>query len=128
MSNSTYTENMAEIMACSIERKEVLAIMQAWDKNGLPDNFYLENVRFAYNRSSGYVFLVNDDYQCVMMNGDVLEMFYTSPYEGREGFIEDLFDAYMGDTDAWHIEDAEWLLETKSNLDFLKPALLLSNQ
>jgi len=118
MSNSNaYTENMADIMACSIERKEVLAIMQAWDKNGLPDNFYLENVRFAYNRNSGCVFLVNDDCQVLMMNDDVLEEFYTSPYEGHEGFINDLFEEYMSDTEAWHIEDAEWLLDIKSNLE-----------
>jgi len=118
MSNSNvYTENMADIMACSIERKEVLDIMQAWDKKGLPNNFYLENVRFAYNRNSGCVFLVNDDCQVLMMNGDVLEEFYTSPYEGHEGFIDDLFDEYMSDTDAWHIEDAEWLLDIKSNLE-----------
>lgn len=113
--SNVYTENMADIMACSIERKEVLAIMQAWDKNGLPNNFYLENVRFAYNRNSGYVFLINDGYQCLMMDGDKLEEFYTSPYEGHEGFINDLFDEYMSDTDAWHIEDAEWLLELKDN-------------
>lgn len=118
MSNSNvYTENMADIMACSIERKEVLAIMQAWDKNGLPDNFYDEGVKFAFNSNSGNVFLVNDDYQVCMMNGDVLEEFYTSPYEGHEGFINDLFDEYMSDTDAWHIEDAEWLLDIKSNLE-----------
>ena len=114
-SNATYTENMADIMACSIERKEVLAIMKAWDKNGLPDNFYDEGVRFAFNKNSGYVFLINDDYQCLMMNGDVLEEFYTSPYDGHEGFINDLFDDYMSDTDSWHIEDAEWLLEIKDN-------------
>ena len=118
MSNSNvYTENMADIMACSIERKEVLAITRAWDKNGLPNNFYLENVRFAYNRNSGCVFLVNDDCQVLMMNGNVLEEFYTSPYDGHEGFINDLFEEYMSDTDAWHIEDAEWLLDIKSNLE-----------
>lgn len=117
MSNSNaYTENMADIMACYVERKEVLAIMQAWDKNGLPDNFSDDNVRFAFNRNSGYVFLVNDDYECAMMNGDELEMFYTSPYDGHEGFINDLFEEYMSDTDAWNIEDAEWLLDIKSNL------------
>ena len=50
---NVYTENMTDIMACSIERKEVLKIMQAWDKNGLPNDFGGDNVRFAYNRNSG---------------------------------------------------------------------------
>lgn len=118
MSNSNvYTENMADIMSCSIERKEVQNIITAWNEHGLPDNFYLENVRFAYNRNSGCVFLVNDDCQVCMINGDVLEEFYTSPYEGHEGFINDLFDDYMSDNDAWNIEDAEWLLDIKSNLE-----------
>ena len=116
MNNSNvYTENMADIMSCYTERKKVLAIMQAWDKDGLPDNFYDEGVRFAFNKNSGYVFLVNDDYQVLMMNDDKLELYYTSPYEGHEGFINDLFDDYMSDTDAWHIEDAEWMLELKDN-------------
>lgn len=118
MSNSNvYTENMADIMSCSIERKEVLAIMQAWDKNGLPDNFYLENVRFAYNRNSGCVFLVNDDCQVLMMNGNVLEEFYTSPYEGHEGFINDLLQSYNDGLDSWHEDDIEWLEDLKSNLE-----------
>ena len=117
MNNSNvYTENMADIMSCYTERKEVLAIMQAWDKDGLPDSFYDEGVRFAFNKNSGYVFLVNDEYQVLMMNGDKLELYYSSPYEGREGFINDLFDEYMSDTDAWHIEDAEWLLDIRDNL------------
>lgn len=113
--SNVYTENMADIMSCYTERKEVLAIMQAWDKNGLPDNFYDEGVKFAFNKNSGYVFLVNDEYQVLMMNDGKLELYYTSPYEGYEGFINDLFDDYMSDTDAWHIEDAEWLLELKDN-------------
>lgn len=118
MSNSNiYTENMADIMACSNERKEVLAIMQAWDKNGLPDNFYDEGVKFAFNRNSGYVFLVNDDYQVCMMNGDVLEEFYTSPYDGHEGFINDLLESYNDGLDSWHEDDIEWLLDIKSSLE-----------
>lgn len=117
MQNDTYTENMADIMSCSNERKEVLAIMQAWDKDGLPNTFSDDNVRFAFNRNSGYVFLVNDDCEVCMMNGDSLEMIYTSPYEGHEGFIDDLFDEYMSNKDLWHIDDIEWLLDIKGNND-----------
>lgn len=113
MSNSNvYTENMADIMACSVERKEVLVIMQAWDKNGLPDNFYLENVRFGYNRNSGCVFLTNDDCQLCMMNGDKLDVYYNSPYDGHEGFLDELLD--MVD-DHWHEDDIEWLKDVEDN-------------
>lgn len=118
MSNSNvYTENMADIMSCDRERAMVLEIMQVWDKDGLPDNFYDDGVKFAFNRNSGYVFLVNDEYQCLMLNGDELELYYSSPYEGHEGFINDLFDEYMEDKDAWHEDDIEWLKDIKSNLE-----------
>ena len=113
--SNVYTENMADIMSCNRERAMVLNIMQAWDKDGLTDSFYDEGVKFAFNKNSGYVFLTNDEYQVLMMNGDKLEEYYNSPYEGHEGFLDELFDDYMSDTEAWHIEDAEWLLELKDN-------------
>lgn len=108
---NVYTEDFADIMSCSRERYEVLQIINAWNNKGLPDDFYEDNVRLAFNKNSGYVFLVNDDYQCAMMNGNNLECFYTSPYDGREGFLDDLFSEYMSDKDAWQLEDVEWLLE-----------------
>ena len=44
------------------------------------------------NKNSGYVFLVNEDYQCAMINCDTgeLELFHSTPYEGHEGFLSDL--------------------------------------
>jgi len=117
MQNNTYTENMADIMSCYRERIQVLQLLQAWDKDGLPDTFYDEGVKFAFNKNSGYVFLVNDDYQVLMLDDDDnLQEFYTSPYDGHEGFINDLFDNYMSNSDGWHIDDVEWLLDIKSNL------------
>ena len=68
--SNVYTENMADIMSCNRERAMVLNIMQAWDKDGLTDSFYDEGVKFAFNKNSGYVFLTNDEYQVLMMNGD----------------------------------------------------------
>lgn len=115
MNNDTYTENMADIMACSNERKEVLAIMQAWDNDGLPENFDSEGVRFGFNRNSGYVFLVNDDCQCAMLNDGKLELFLTSPYDGHEGFLSDLVNEV--DEDLWSDEDIEWLNELRDNQD-----------
>lgn len=109
---NVYTENLNDIMACYTERKELLAILQAWDKDGLPSDFYEEGVKVAMNRNSGYVFLVNDDYQCAMMNGDKLESFYSSPYDGHEGFLDELLE--MVD-DSWHQDDIDWLNDIKSN-------------
>ena len=111
--NNVYTEDFADIMSCSRERYEVLQIINAWNHNGLPSDFYEDNVRLAFNKNSGNVFLVNDDCQVAMMNGDKLETHYTSPYDCHEGFLEELLD--MVD-DSWHEEDIEWLNDIKSNL------------
>ena len=113
---NAYTENLNDIITFDRERALTIELLQAWGEQGLPNDFYEEGVKLAFNRNSGYVFLVNDEYQCAMMNGNTLESFYTSPYSGREGFIDELFDDYIEDKDAWHIEDAEWLLDIKSNL------------
>ena len=107
-----YTEDMADIMACPRERRMALEILRAWDMAGLPSDFEEINVRFAFNKNSGNVFLVNDEYQVAKMNGMVLESFYTSPYEGREGFFTDLFSEYAD----MHPEDKEWFRSIAENL------------
>ena len=114
---NVYTENLNDIITFDRERALVIELLQAWGEQGLPDDFYEEGVKVAFNRNSGYVFLVNDEYQCAMMNEDKLEIHYTSPYDGHEGFIDELFEWYMEDKDSWHIEDVEWLLEIKSDLE-----------
>ena len=99
----SYTENFADF---GIRERRILAdILDAWNKNGLPDDFSDDNVRPAMNMNSGFVFLVNDDCQVAMMNGDKLESFYSTPYEGREGFFDDLIDEYAD----MHREDQEYM-------------------
>lgn len=111
---NVYTENLNDIISNSRERALAIELLQAWGKQGLPSDFYEEGVKVAMNRNSGNVFLVNEEYQCAMMNGDKLESFYTSPYDGHEGFIDELID--MVD-DNWHEDDIEWLDDIKSNLE-----------
>jgi len=48
------------------------------------------NVRIFMNMDSGLVFLSDDDCNVAMMNRDKLEMFYSCPECGGEGFAEDL--------------------------------------
>ena len=58
--------------------------------------------------NSGYVFLTNCDYQVAMLVGDRLESHYCTPYNGHEGFIEDLVD----DIDnSWNDEDIEFVMD-----------------
>ena len=109
-----YTENLNDIISFDRERALAIELLQAWGEHGLPSDFYEEGVKVAFNRNSGYVFLVNDDYQCAMMNGDKLESFYSSPYDGHKGFLDELLE--MVD-DCWHNEDIDWLNDIKSNLE-----------
>ena len=72
------------------ERKMLMELLEAWDKHGLPDDFEYDEVNFAFNTHSGYVFLTNAEFQVAMMNGDKLESWYNCPYCGHEGFKEDM--------------------------------------
>ena len=112
---NVYTENLSDII--TFGRATTIKLLQAWGEQGLPSDFDNEGIRLARNRQRGYVFFVNDEHQCAMMNGDKLESFYSSPYDRHKGFIDELFEEYLKNKDSWHIEDAEWLLEIKSNLE-----------
>ena len=71
------------------EREELIRLLTAWQEQGLPEDFYDCGVHAMFNKSSGYVFLVNEEYQTAMMNGDKLESWYNCPNCGHEGFAED---------------------------------------
>ena len=99
--NEVYTEDLADFG--SRERTMAAELLAA----GLPDGFSDDGVKLAMNRNSGYVFLVNADYQCAMMNGDRIEIFHSTPYDGREGFLTDLLEEYTPDD--LNSDDVEYL-------------------
>ena len=99
--NEVYTENLADFGG---REREMAAELLA---QPLPEGFSDDGVKLAMNRNSGYVFLVNADYQCAMMNGDTLEIFHSTPYEGHEGFLSDLLDEYGPDD--LNRDDVEYL-------------------
>lgn len=72
------------------ERRMQAELLMAWDEQGLPDEFYDDEVTVMFNMYSGCVFLTNSDFQVAMMNEDKLEMFYNCPYCGHEGFLEEM--------------------------------------
>ncbi len=100
-----YTENLAEFGYREIEMLNKL--LTAWLNNGLPEDFCNSLVKPALNRNSGYVFLVNDEYQVAMLNEDKLELFYTLPYSGIEGFLSDLIAE--NEVYSLHSEDIEYI-------------------
>lgn len=106
----SYTESFSDFGAR--ERHMLTEIMTAWDKHGLPEDFSDDNVRPAMNMNSGFVFLVNDDCQVAMMNGSKLESFYSTPYEGREGFFDELIEEYSD----MHREDQVYMIDVARSL------------
>jgi len=99
------------------EREEAGRLLLAYSKNRNVCPYFENNgVQVMMNTISGFVFLTDDNYNVLMMNGDNLEGFYHSPYEGHEGFFEDLVDNWNED---WHEEDSEWLYDLAKDLNKL---------
>jgi hypothetical protein len=105
MHDNTYTEDFADICSCPRERNMLIDIMRAWGNHGLPDEFTDSKVRPAFNRNSGHVFLVNEDYEVCMLRDGRLESWFVCPYGGEEGFFDDLVEMYAD----LHRDDQEYL-------------------
>ncbi len=71
------------------ERVDLMHILIAWNEQGLPKEFYEEEVRPMFNRNSGMLFLTNSEYQVAAMNEKKLEIWNSCPNCGHEGFAED---------------------------------------
>jgi uncharacterized protein YqgQ len=72
------------------EREMAEELLRAWREQGLPKDFYDDEVTVMMNTFSGNVFLTNADYQVAMMNDDKLESFYSCPICGHEGFLNEM--------------------------------------
>ena len=107
-----YTENLAEF---GIRELELATDLLQAAKKGYPSDFWAEGVKLGFNTSSGSVFLTNDNYDVCMDVSGALYTFYTSPYDGLEGFLWDLIDYYLDVPEDWNEEDIEWLRELCSN-------------
>jgi len=88
------------------EMKEAATLLQSYVNCDITqlaaDVFVDEGVRLEFNPDSGYVFLVNDEMQVLMMNHDMagyeiplLDLWLYTPHDGVEGFAEDLVDLYL---------------------------------
>lgn len=77
-----------------------------------PEGFYTKGLTLNVNKRSGFVFFSNEEYDVLLLNGNKLEQFYSSPYEGREGFFKELREQYQ----EMHPEDQEWLRDIAKSL------------
>ena len=98
--DTIYTEDLADF---GMRERTISAALLAAK---LPEGFNDDGVKLAMNRNSGYVFLVNADYQVAMMNGACLELFHSLP-GGEEGFLTDLIDELSPDD--LHHEDTDYI-------------------
>ena len=107
------TTNLAEFG--NIEREEAGKLLTAYSRNPNVCPYFEDNgVQVMMNTYSGNVFLTDENYNVLMLNGDKLEGFYNSPYEGHEGFFEELVEEWNED---WHKEDSEWLYQLAKDLN-----------
>ena len=102
-----YTEDLSEFG--SRERKMLRELLQAWEDQGLPKTFDDSAVKPALNKNSGNVFLTNENFDVAMMNGDKLQSFYNTPYNGHEGFLSDLLTEH--EPSGLNSEDEEYIRE-----------------
>ena len=91
------------------ERALVVELLTAWQDHGLPFDFDEDEVVPMFNRSSGYVFLTNANYEVALVQGGELVSHYWLSYEGHEGTLEELEDVYRANGHTWHPDDIEQL-------------------
>lgn len=80
------TQDFSKFGLIELDEAEKLLKEYANNPNVLDGN----GIKVEFNPNSGNVFLVDEDYNVAMMNGDTLEQFYTCPQCGFEGFLEDM--------------------------------------
>ena len=84
--------------------------------------FDQSGVKVAFNDSSGYVFITNDDYQVIMDNGDGrLDLFISTSWSGQEGFLDEHIDNIESFPDDYELDDLE---DIKQYEDYLSESQL----
>lgn len=93
------------------ERSEAIKLMVALDEGkytALVENYFdFDNWDVYMNPNSGFVFLCDEEYNTVMMNGDKVDLFLNTPYHGCEGFFDELMEY---DFLEMHPEDQDYMI------------------
>lgn len=109
------------------ELEELENLLVAMREQGLPSDFYNNEVVPTLNLYSGYVFLTNSEHQVAMLddNGDLKSFYYLS-YYGYEGFLDDLVKMY--DDKEIVEEDFEELADICENNGLIEKAKEIRNK
>ena len=85
----TVTQNLSEFGFK--ELSEAGELLQAYgnNQNGITHELF-DNISLNFNTMSSCVFLADDNCNVAMMNGNDIELWYSCPYCGHEGFLEDM--------------------------------------
>ena len=67
-----------------IEREEASLLLKTYGTSKDDTLHFGQGIKVEFNPMSGYVFLVDEDYNTAMMMGDRLENFYSCPNCGNE--------------------------------------------
>jgi len=100
-----YTEDITEFSL-----REIILLrdlLTAWIEQGLPKGYSEAGIRPMLSKPFGTVFLVNRDYQSVMMNGDKLERYYFTPHGDQDGFLNELLEL---DPQSLHRKDRDYVV------------------
>ena len=65
-------------------------ILESLIKDGVPEDFEMDEVNLQMNTRSGYVFLTNSRHQSLLLNDGRLEIYHYCSECGIEGFEEEI--------------------------------------
>ena len=86
-------ENTQDLSKFGYREKDMAADLLKAHRTDKDDTVFLgDGVTIKFNPNSGCVFLLDDDCNTAMMNGDNLEDWLSCPECGNEGFKEDIKD------------------------------------
>lgn len=73
-----------------IELREAARLLTAYCDGSQDHDFLEDGIAIEFNPNSGSVFLVDEEFNVGMMNGDKLEQWLNCSECGNEGFLEDM--------------------------------------
>lgn len=83
--------NTRDLMDFGHREKEMASeLLKALKSKNDKTRYLFDSVAIEFNPNSGNVFLVDEDFNVAMMNGENLEDFFSCPECGHEGFLEEM--------------------------------------
>lgn len=101
------------------ELEEAADLLKKYVNNPSPPDFDDDcAMSIGFNPYSGYVFIMNEMGDTLIIDGeDNLVSFYSTPYNGIEGTLEELLDNYLNDESDWVEDDIDFLIDILKNND-----------